>query len=162
MKGIYLHLSWLLDCSFQSFEIAASGRCIALGWVLSFILMFEKCAAVSSIKFDDLVGDSELESENVFWQFIADNFDHNEDTTTGANTTHVMGIISCETPKSEFTLFQPIQRQISSEQFLEAAKFNDAIKVYSKSNKSEFKQIVLKKITNSNLEPTIYQKLDLY
>ena len=45
---------------------------------------------------------------------------------------------------------------------MEAAKFNDAIKVYSKPNKSKFKQIVLKKITNSNLEPTIYQKLDLY
>ena len=82
------------------------------------------------VKFDDLVSDSELESENVFWQFIADNFDHNEDTTTRANTTYVMGIISCETPKSEFTLFQPIQRQqISSEQLLEAGKFNDAISV---------------------------------
>ena len=79
----------------------------SVGFSVSYseILMFEKCAAVSSIKFDDLVSDSELESENVFWQFIADNFDHNEDTTTGVNTTHVIGIISCETPKSEFTLF---------------------------------------------------------
>ena len=73
----------------------------SVGFSVSYseILMFEKCAAVSSIKFDDLASDSELESENVFWQFIADNFDHNEDTTTGANTTHVMDIISCETPK---------------------------------------------------------------
>ena len=69
---------------------------------------FEKCAAVSSVMSDDFVSETELESENRFWQFIADNFDHNGDTTTGANTTHAMEIISCETPKSEFT-FQPIE-----------------------------------------------------
>ena len=63
----------------------------------------EKCAAVSSVTFDDFVSDSQLESENRFWQFIADNVDYNEDTTTGANTTYVMGIISCGTSKSEFT-----------------------------------------------------------
>ena len=57
------------------------------------VLKFKKCTAVSTGKFDDIVSDSELESENRFWQFIADNFDRNEDTTTGANTTHVMGII---------------------------------------------------------------------
>ena len=115
------------------------------------VLRFEKCAAVSSVKFDDFVSGSELESGNRFWQFIADNFDHNEDTTTGANTTYVMGIISCETPKSEFTMFQPIKRDdISSAKLLEAAKFNDNIKVYSKPSISKFKQLVLRKISNSN------------
>ena len=76
-----------------------------------------------------------MESENRFWQFIADNFDHNQGTPTGAKTTHVMGIISCETPKSEFTMFQPIKREdISSTKLLEAAKLNDNIKVYSQPN----------------------------
>ena len=28
---------------------------------------------------------------------MADNFDYNEDTTTGHDTTHVMGIIACQT-----------------------------------------------------------------
>ena len=74
-----------------------------------------------------------------------------------------MGIISCETPKAEFTLFQPIKREdISSAQLLETAKFNDNIKVYSKPSKSIFKQLVLKKTTDSNIESTIYQKFDLY
>ena len=36
------------------------------------VLKFEKCAAVSSTKFDE--------------QFIADNIDHNEDTTYGTKT----------------------------------------------------------------------------
>ena len=61
-------------------------------------------------------------------KFIADNFDHNEDTSPGAKTTHVMGIISCEIPKSEFTMLQPIKREdISSAKLLEAVKFNDNI-----------------------------------
>ena len=125
--------------------------------------MFEKCPAVCSVKFDDFIRDSELESENRFWQFIADNFDHNEDTTTWANTTYVLFIISCETPKSEFTMFQPVKREdISSAKLLEAAKFNDNIKVYSKPSKSKFNQLVLRKLSNSNIESTTYQKLDLY
>ena len=83
----------------------------SVGFSVSYseVLKFQKRAAVSSVKFHDFTSGSELKSENRFWQFIADIFDHSEDTTTGANTTHVMSIISCETPKSEFTMFQPIK-----------------------------------------------------
>ena len=139
-----------------------------LGFSVSYseVLKFEKCAAICWVKFDDFVSGNELESENRFWQFIADNFDHNEVTTTGANTTHAMGIISCETHKSEFTMFQPIKREdISSAKLLEAAKSNDNIKVYSKPSKSKFKQLVLRKISKDiflNTETATYQKLDLY
>ena len=60
-------------------------------------------------------------------------------------------------------MFQPIKREdISSAKLLEAAKFNDNIKVYSKPSKSRFKQLALRKISNSNTEATTYQKLDLY
>ena len=83
------------------------------------VLKFEKCAAVSSAQFDGFVSGSELESENRFWQFIADNFDHIEDTNTG---------LLCETPESEFTMFQPIKKEdISSAKLLVADKFNDNI-----------------------------------
>ena len=55
-------------------------------------------------------------------QFIADNFDHNEDTVTVANTTHVMGIISAEYPKSQSSKMQPIMRKkISSSTMIETA-----------------------------------------
>ena len=104
----------------------------SVGFSVSYskVLKFEKCAAVSSVKFDDFVRDNEFESENRFWQFITDNFYHNEDTNTGAKTIHVMDIISSKTPKSEFTMFQPIKREdISGGKLQEAAKFNDNGKV---------------------------------
>ena len=75
--GLFVHKvsrSRLLVDVFHSFEFSVSQ---------SEVLQFEKCDAVSSVKFDDFVSDIELEPENRFWQFIADNFDHNEDTTTG-------------------------------------------------------------------------------
>ena len=62
----------------------------ALGLSLSYsaILDFEKYASVSTIEFTDTL--SEEESLECFLQFIANNCDHNEDTTTGACTTRVM------------------------------------------------------------------------
>ena len=124
--------------------ITISGRCIALGWVLNFVFRSTQ-VAVSSVNFDDFVCDSELESEDRCWQSIADHFDNNEGTTTGANTTHAMGIISCETTKSEFTMIQPIMREdMSSAKLLEATELNDNMKVYSKPSKSKFKQLIFK------------------
>ena len=137
----------------------------SVGFSVSYseVLKFEKCAAVYSVKFDDFVSDSEFESENRFWQFITDNFDHNEDTNTGAKTIHVMDIISSKTSKSEFTMFQPIKREdISGAKLLEVAKFNDNDKVYRKPSKSKFKQLVLRKISNSNIEFTTYEKPELH
>ena len=66
----------------------------ALGLSLSYsaILDFEKRPSVSTIEFTDTL--SEEESMECFLQFIADNFDHNEDTTTGACTAHDMGLKS--------------------------------------------------------------------
>ena len=60
-----------------------------LGLSLSYsaLLDFEKYASVSTIEFTDTL--SEEESMECFLQFIANNFDHNEDTA-GACTTHVM------------------------------------------------------------------------
>ena len=82
----------------------------ALGLLLSYsvILDFEKCVSVSTIEFTDKL--SEEESMGYFLQFIADNFDHNEDTTTGAFTTHVMGLISSKYPKSNILSTQPIMK----------------------------------------------------
>ena len=160
MKDIYLqfygHWTVFLDVSRSRLLVDVLH---SVGFPISYseVLKFDRCAAVSSVKFSDFVSDSELESENRFWQFIAENFDHNKDTTTWTNTTHVMGMILCETPISEFTMFQPIKREdISSAKLFEAVKFNDNIKVYSKPSKSKFKQLVLRKKTNSNIETTTY------
>jgi hypothetical protein len=45
-----------------------------------------------------LYNDDESFSVDAFIQWVADNFDHGEDTLDGKNTTHQMGIISCVTP----------------------------------------------------------------
>ena len=41
----------------------------SVGFSVSYseVIKFEKCAAVSSIKFDDFVSDSKFESESRFW-----------------------------------------------------------------------------------------------
>ena len=85
----------------------------SIGFSVSYleVLKFEKCVVVFSVKFDGFANDSALGLENRFWQSIASNLDHNEDTTTGDNNIYLMGIISSETPKSEFTMFQPITRE---------------------------------------------------
>ena len=52
------------------------------------ITAFEKSSAVT-----DFSSIQSVRSENDFIQWVADNFDLNEDTGTGHDTTHVMGII---------------------------------------------------------------------
>ena len=63
------------------------------------ILDFKKCASVSTIKFTDALSEEEL--VECLLQFIVNNFDHNEGTITGACTTHIMGLISSQYPKSD-------------------------------------------------------------
>ncbi|XP_048253265.1 uncharacterized protein LOC124140320 [Haliotis rufescens] len=75
----------------------------SLGMTMSYdtILDFER-SAVTSRNIDDLhpgIGVNEDGTEG-FCQWIADNFDYNEDTISGHNSTHVMGIIACQTPAS--------------------------------------------------------------
>ena len=140
MKDIYLHFYGDWTVFSRSVAVTTSCGCIALGWVPSFILggtQVQWMCCCIQWKFSDFVSNSELESENRFWQFIAENFDHNKDTTTGVNTTHVMSIISGETLIPELTMFQPIKKEyISLAKLFQAAKFNDNIKVCSKPSKS--------------------------
>ena len=64
------------------------------------VMSFEKSAAVHvGNKFlDDVL---KAEGKLPFCQWVADNFDINEDTISGENTTHVMGIIMCINAKPE-------------------------------------------------------------
>ena len=57
-------------------------------------------------------------------------------------------------------MFQPIKREdIFSAKLLEAAKFNDNIKVYSKPSKSKIKQLVLRKYLIPILKPQLPKSL---
>ena len=135
----------------------------AMGFSLSYsaIMNFEKCAAISTIKFSDI--QSNEESLERFLQFIANNFDHDEDTTTGASTTHVMGIISAEYPKSKFSRMQPnVKKHVSSKTMVETADLGNLVKAYEKPRISKFNKIVLKKPVIPEVDTSRFDKLDTF
>ena len=45
-----------------------------------------------------------------FCQWVADNFDYNEDSATGHDSTHVMGITGCQSQESHRKPMKPIPR----------------------------------------------------
>ena len=73
-------------------KITCFGWCsVRIGTLAIIILDFEKYASVSTIEFTDTL--SEEESMKCFLQFIANNFDHNEDTTGACTTCHGFDIL---------------------------------------------------------------------
>ena len=98
-----------------------------------------------------------------FLQFIANNFDHNEDTTTGACTTHVMGFISSQYPKSDTLLTQPIMKQtITSEKMIDLVNVRGFVKMYEKPSISKFKKTFVKACNPSQLDASLYDILDTF
>ena len=135
----------------------------SLGYSVSYteVMNFERNAAVSNATYDNC--NNEQESQDMFLQFIADNFDHNEDTKTGGNTTHVMGIISCQTPKVEQTNLPTIQRtKISSTDMLDRLTLGNLIKPYKKLNASKFRYVKLKTRLSMDFDLTKYQRIDTF
>ena len=66
-----------------------------------------------------------------FCQWVTDNFDFNEDTLIGKNTTHTMGIISCISPKSDFGSYLKIPRkQTTPTELLQIAERSISLKTY--------------------------------
>ena len=122
---------------------------------------FEKCAAVSTIEYTNI--QTVEESMERFLQFIGDNFDHNEDTTTGASTTHVMGLLSSEYPKSDRLLTLPILKQkVTSQQMTEISNLNGLIKPYIKPIVSKFKKITVKLSNSSQYDTSLHEILDTF
>ena len=115
----------------------------ALGLSLSYpgILDFKKYVSVSAIEFTDTL--SEKESMKCFLQFIADNFDHNQDTTTGACTTNVMGLISSRYPKSDILSTQRIVKQTITSEINDLAHVRGLVKMYEKPSISKFKHALV-------------------
>ena len=74
----------------------------SLGLSISYsnVLAFERSAAVCSSR-GLPPGLDKISEGGGFTQWVADNFDYNEDTLTGHDTTHVMGIIACQNVLSE-------------------------------------------------------------
>ena len=103
---------------------------------------------------------SEEESMECSLQFIADNFDHNEDTTIVACATHVMGLIFSQYPKSDTLSTQPIMKQkIASEKMIGLENVRGLVKMYEKPSISKFKKTFVRASTNSFMEkPSNWQE----
>jgi hypothetical protein len=74
----------------------------SLGLAISYnrVLSFERSAAVSTSEDGLPPGLMKADAGGGFCQWVADNFDYNEDTLTGQDTTHVMGMIACQIGQS--------------------------------------------------------------
>ena len=135
----------------------------ALGLLLPYSAMldFEKCASVSTVEFTD--APSEEQSMECFLQLIADNFEHNEDTTTGSCTTHVMGLISSQYPKSNALLTQQIMKQtITSKKMTDLENVRDFVKMYKKPSISKLKKTFVKGCDPSQLGTRLYDILQTF
>ena len=128
------------------------------------VVNFERNAAVSSADISN--SDNTESSRASFLQFIADNFDHNEDTTTGGNTTHVMGIISSLAPRPELRETSLIKREIvsnmSAAKMMSQLALGHLIKPYQKPAISRFKSSKLKTVTGNDLDLTSHQVADTF
>ena len=97
-----------------------------------------------------------------FLQLIVNNFDHNEDTTTGART-HAMGLISSQYPKSDTLSTQPIMKQtITSGKMFGLANMRGLVKMYEKPSISKFKKTFAKAFDPSQLDTSLYGILDAF
>ena len=135
----------------------------SLGFSVSYdeVINFERNAAVSSA--DSMDSDDVETSRTSFLQFIADNFDHNEDTKTGDNTTHVMGIISSHAPQAQSKNTTMIKREkLSATKMTSCLALGHLVKPYEKPVVSRFKDVKLKTVTLKDLDLTVHQVADTF
>ena len=101
----------------------------ALGFSVSYaqVMAFER-AAVKGQSHDTLhAGIVPQDQDGGFCQWIADNFDKNEDTVTGHGTSHTMGIIGCQSGTDKVQQMQPIKRtKVSAKDILDEGHFGNA------------------------------------
>ena len=98
-----------------------------------------------------------------FLQFITNNFDYNEDTTTGVCTTHVMGLIFSQYPKSDTLSTQPIMKQtITSEKMIDWANVRGLVKMYERTGISKFKKTLVNARDPSQLDTSLYDIVDMF
>ncbi len=96
-----------------------------------------------------------------FCQWVADNFDYNEDTLTEHDTTHVMGIITCQTPGSVDKRVETISRKnITAEEIANAGHFGDFVIPYKSKSKTIMVYVMIKPVCPVNITVTNYEHMD--
>ena len=117
------------------------------------VLNFQRSAAVQQCE-------DERHPFSGVCQWVADNFDYNEDMYNGENTIHVMGIIKCQTPKTEEIVCKVPRKTVAASDLLKASNFGDIVQSYKLPNKSSLGDVVIQKINPVNVNITTYDHLD--
>ena len=135
----------------------------SLGFSASYdqVMAFERSAVVSHSINDLPPGLVGAQDGGGFCQWVADNFDYNEDTISGHDSTHVMGIIACQTPCSIAQSTTVIQRKnVSAQELAGAGDFSEFIKPYKSPAKSLMADIKIKEISPIKFNVAPYEHLD--
>lgn len=114
------------------------------------VMSFERSAVINHSVNELPPGLVAADDGGGFCQWIADNFDYNEDTLAGHDTTHVMGIIACQTPQSIDERGQAIQRKnVTAEEIVHAGQFGDIIRPYKPRSKNVMADIQITPVNPS-------------
>ena len=154
--GLFIHQTTrsriLLDV------LSSLGLCVPYSTVMAF-----QRSAVLGQRVEDLpvgMNSDKSDTNPQFCQWIADNFDFNEDTLTGSDTTHVMGIITCQTPGNISKNITVPRCRPSAAELLEKGNFGSIIKPYKSPVKSKLSNVVLEELSIDCSNRDYYLLLD--
>ena len=135
----------------------------SLGFCVSYdrVIEFERSCVVSHSIQELPPGVVKQSDGGGFTQWVADNFDHVEDTYSGRNSTHAMGIITCQTSEAKDPRIHEIKREkIAADALLAAGDFGEFIRMY---NKSPGKDIQMKPLSLEKSSGRFaYELVDLF
>ena len=94
-------------------------------------------------------------------QWVADNFDLNKDTKTGLDSTHVMGLITCQANTDQPPIAVPIPRtKDTAADILNSGDFGNLIKPYAVPSKSRFADLKVKLVPKIQIPIGNFECLD--
>lgn len=94
-----------------------------------------------------------------FSQWVADNFDHNEDTLNGHQSTHVMGVITCQAPAQNCPI-QIARRKLSSSDLLIEGNFGNIVRPYRAPSKSLMSDVKFQEMQKPTISMLKFLELD--
>jgi len=137
----------------------------SLGFCSSYdhVINFERSATVSTLASDIPSALLKLSDGGGVCQWVADNFDYNEDSLTGHDSTHVMGIIACQVKTSDDqTCYSPLIKRgrAATADILSCGTFTKMIMPYKQPVRSKLADVVFEPICAVNMPTSVFHHLD--
>ena len=93
---------------------------------------------------------------------MADNFDYNEDTTTGHYDTHVMGMIACQTACRTDQGATTVKRKLTSAaEIVKAGDFGQLIKPYQPNARGKIADVTFMQMKPVKVQTMLYELVDM-